>query len=36
MVEVVVVGALDFFYFYNGVFYFIVGNILFFCDVYII
>ena len=29
MVEVVVVGALDVF-FYNGVYYFIVGNILFY------
>ena len=38
MVEVVVVGALDvfYFYFYSGVYYFIVGNILFYCDVYII
>ena len=37
MVEVVVVGALDvFFFFYSGVYYFIVGNILFYCDVYII
>ena len=34
MVEVVVVGALDVF-FYSGVYYFIVGNILFYYDVYI-
>ena len=35
MVEVVVVGALDVFL-YSGIYYFIVGNILFYCDVYII
>ena len=35
MVEVVVVGALDVFL-GSGVYYFIVGNILFYCDVYII
>ena len=35
MVEVVMVGALDVL-FYSGVYYFIVGNILFYCDVHII
>ena len=36
MVEVVVVGALDVFFFIVGYIIFIVGNILFYCDVYII
>ena len=35
MVEVVVVGALNVF-FYSGIYYFTIGNILFYCDIYII
>ena len=34
-VEVVVIGAVDFFL-GSGIYYFIVGVILFYCDVYII
>ena len=34
MVEVVVVGVMDFFG--SGIYYFIVEDILFYCDIYII
>ena len=36
MVKVVVVGALNVFFLGSGVYYFTVGDILFYCNVYII